>query len=95
MNSVEIETGILPDEAVQAFRNAQRVPLLLGIVTALLMFIVGVFFFLKPDMVWRTQHRFTVENGEPTRFYLISTRITGLVFIGLGIVCVILTITGQ
>ena len=95
MNSVGIETGILPDEAVQAFRNAQRVPLLLGVVTAFLMFIAGVFLFLKPDIVWGIQHRFTVENGEPTRFYLISTRITGLIFIGLGIVCAILTITGQ
>ncbi len=95
MNQVTISLDELPEEAVKAMEDAQRTPLLLGIGAFLLFCAVGLFFLLKPDLVWEIQHLLSVDGGEPTEFYLICTRISGIILIIMGIVCLVLTILSQ
>ena len=59
----------------------------LGIIAA---FGFGLFMTLKPDIVWQIKHMFSVSGGEPTDFYLISTRIGGIVFMVCSAVCTVL-----
>jgi len=41
----------------------------------------GAVMVIKPDLLWKLDHLFTVKNGEPTDFYLAFTRICGVVLI--------------
>ena len=43
------------------------------------LFLLGVLMFLKPELLWRIEHIFSVKGGEPTEFYLSSMRIGGFV----------------
>ena len=88
----DIVVNGLPDEAVQAYLDAQRLPLSLGCLAFFLAFAAGVFLLLKPDFAWEIQHLFTVRDGKPTDLYLICARITGVLLMIVGIVCLILTI---
>ena len=47
---------------------------------------VGIFFAAKPNTVWKINHYFTVKDGEPSDMYLIIIRISGILFIILGLV---------
>ena len=80
-------TPDLPDELRSAYENASRVPLGLGILAFLFLFALGVFCLLKPELVWQFQHLWTVKGGEPTDYYLVSTRIAGGICIFGGVFC--------
>ena len=88
---MEIAMG-LPEEMVQAYQEAQRIPLPLGIGTALLCFAVGIVCLLWPDLMWELQHRWSVQDGTPTDLYRISTRILGGAILTAGALCVVLTV---
>ena len=45
------------------------------------LFGMGLLMILKPDLVWRLDHFFTVKGGEPTEWYLGITRVGGLFFL--------------
>lgn len=45
-----------------------------------LLFALGVLMFLKPEVLWKLEHLFSVKGGEPTDFYLSMMRIGGVVF---------------
>lgn len=46
----------------------------------ILLFALGVLMFLKPDVLWKLEHLFSVKGGEPTDFYLAGMRISGVIF---------------
>ena len=46
----------------------------------ILLFALGVLMFLKPEVLWKLEHLFSVKGGEPTDFYLSMMRIGGAVF---------------
>ena len=43
----------------------------------LLLLLLGVLMFLKPEFLWKVEHIFSVKGGEPTDFYLSAMRIGG------------------
>ena len=49
---------------------------------------MGLFMTLKPDIVWKIKHLMSVRDGEPTNYYLISTRICGIFIIVLSVACI-------
>lgn len=57
------------------------------LILVLFVFFCGLFMALFPEHVWELQHMFTVRGGEPTDFYLITTRIGGGIFMFMAIVC--------
>ena len=87
-------TDSLPPEAIQAMGQSDRSALPLGILAFLLLAGMGVVCIRWPDVVWELQHRWSVRGGEPTDWYLYSTRILGGVLILMGIVFLIVTIPG-
>ena len=46
----------------------------------ILLFALGMLMFLKPEVLWKLEHLFSVKGGEPTDFYLSMMRIGGVVF---------------
>lgn len=46
----------------------------------IVLFILGVLMFWKPELMWKIEHLFSVKGGEPTDFYLSMMRIGGVVF---------------
>ncbi len=60
----------------------------------LLLIAIGIFRVAAPDIAWEIEHYFSVKGGEPTEFYLIGTRITGVVMIILGAVALVLLVLG-
>ena len=59
-------------------------------IVVLLLF--GFAMLLKPEIIWKIEHIFTVKNGEPTDLYLTLMRLGGIFFIGAGIIVLIASI---
>ena len=55
--------------------------------------LLGSAMLLKPEILWKIEHIFTVKNGEPTDLYLTLMRLGGIFFIGAGIIVLIVNIT--
>ena len=55
--------------------------------------LLGFAMLLKPEILWKIEHIFTVKNGEPTDLYLTLMRLGGISFIGAGIIVLIANIT--
>lgn len=77
----------LPDELRGAYEASNRVPLGLGIFAFLFLSALGALCLLKPEIVWQFQHLWTVKGGEPTDYYIVTTRIAGGICIFAGIFC--------
>ena len=97
MNQVVIPSDVPPEvlqelQKLQNMESADQFPLPLVIVACLIIVAVGLWFIRAPDMVWELQHLLSVKDGEPTDFYLISTRISGVILIIVGIVLLIMAI---
>ena len=51
------------------------------LLTAILFLVLGIFCVATPETIWQLQHMFTVKDGEPTTFALISIRVSGVLFL--------------
>lgn len=58
------------------------------LLTAILFLVLGIFFVATPETIWQLQHIFTVKDGEPTAFALISIRVGGVIYLLLSVVIV-------
>lgn len=54
--------------------------------------LLGFAMLLKPEILWKIEHIFTVKNGEPTDLYLTLMRLGRIFFIGAGIIVLIASI---
>ena len=64
---------------------------LLPAVVGIILFIpMGITMLRHPDRVWEFQHMFTVKNGEPTDFALLSIRIGGGCLLAVAALCAVL-----
>lgn len=58
-----------------------------------IIFVLGVFIFLKPDLVWKlTEAWKSYRADEPSELYLKTTKIGGILFALSGVVMIILPI---
>ncbi len=55
------------------------------LIAGLICVIGGMMMFQKPELFWEIEHFLTVEDGEPTKFYIISRRIAGVIMVCGGI----------
>ena len=56
-----------------------------------IIFVLGVFIFLKPDLVWKlTEEWKSYRADEPSEFYLKVTKIGGVLFMLLGVIMMML-----
>ena len=51
------------------------------LLAAVLFLVLGIFCIATPETIWQLQHMFTVRDGEPTDFALISIRVSGVLFL--------------
>ena len=58
------------------------------LLTAILFLVLGIFCVATPETIWQLQHIFTVKDGEPTAFALISIRVGGVIYLLLSVVIV-------
>lgn len=60
----------------------------------IIIFALGMFIFLKPDLVWKlTEEWKSYRADEPSEFYLKTTKISGIIFALFGIIIIILTLS--
>ena len=58
-----------------------------------IIFVLGMFIFLKPDLVWKlTEAWKSYRADEPSELYLKTTKIGGILFALLGVVMIILVL---
>ncbi len=53
---------------------------------------IGLLCLISPQSVWEITHHLDTYGGEPTRYYIITTRIWGGILVAAGIACLILLI---
>ena len=58
------------------------------------LFSMGVFQLLKPEILWKIEHIFSVKGGEPTELYLALVRVGGvLLCLGTAVFAVVMLAT--
>lgn len=55
----------------------------------IILFILGLLMVLKPIVLWKIEHFFTVKDGEPTDLYVSLMRLGGVVFMVASVICAI------
>lgn len=45
------------------------------------LFLLSIVMLVKPELLWKIEHLFSVKNGEPTDLYLAFMRIGGIFFL--------------
>lgn len=53
---------------------------------ALFLILFGLAAMIKPELIWKIDHYFTVKNGEPTDLYLTLSRLGGILCLVIGVV---------
>jgi len=56
------------------------------------LFALGVMMAVKPELLWKIEHIFTVKNGEPTELYITLMRLGGGFFVIASIICAVIII---
>ena len=51
------------------------------------LFVLGITMVIKPELLWKIEHIFTVKNGAPTELYLTLMRVGGIFFVIASIIC--------
>lgn len=55
------------------------------VLAIILLIVMGVALIFYPEEMWELEHMFDVQGGEPTEFYLIRARLSGVIFLVLGL----------
>ena len=70
------------------------VDMFLAICNGIIFCALGMFYFLKPDLVWKLTEEWKSDRAdEPSEFYLKTTKISGIIFDLFGIIIIILTLS--
>ena len=64
------------------------------VLPAIFFLVLGIFCVATPETIWYLQHMFTVKNGEPTTFALVSIRVSGVLFLLLSVAIVLAMLFG-
>ena len=62
------------------------------IIGSVIMFVLGLLFLLKPELVWKIEHSWDTKDGKPSDGYIIFLRCVGVFAIVVGIVSFIVYI---
>ena len=93
--TVDITNQIPPELAEEIARQQARandIPLYIVIFGVVLLGFMGLFSLFAPEEVWQLRHRHTVDGGSPTRYYLIATRIFGVLMLLAAVALIVLAV---
>lgn len=60
-----------------------------------LLLLLGIAMIIKPELLWKMEHIFTVKNGEPTELYLTLMRLGGIFFSISAVICFVYSLLHQ
>ena len=93
--TVNITEQIPPELAEEIARQqaaSNNIPLYIVIFGVVLLGFMGLLALFAPEEVWQFRHRHTVEGGAPTRYYIISTRIAGVLLLLAAVALIVLAV---
>lgn len=93
--TVNITEQIPPELAEEIARQQARsndIPLYIVIFGVALLGFMGLLCLFAPEEVWRFRHRHTVDGGAPTRYYIVSTRIAGVLLLLAAVALIVLAV---
>ena len=93
--TVDITNQISPElaeEIARAQAASNDIPLYIVIFGVVLLVFMGLLCLFAPEEVWEFRHRHTVEGGAPTRYYLISARILGVLMLLAAVALIVLAV---
>lgn len=62
------------------------------ILACIIITLIGLFFIIKPDIVWKLKHFMNTESGAPSDYFLSYTRNLGIIITVVGIIITIVLI---
>ena len=65
-------------------------PVLFSILGGMVVFALGIFVFLKPDLVWKLEEWKSSSADEPSELYLKTEKIRGILYALIGMIMIIL-----
>jgi hypothetical protein len=65
------------------------------IIAAIIVLAIGIMNIVKPEIAWKLKHLLTVRDGEPTEFFIVNARITGVVLVGFSLLVLFWAFTGR
>ena len=58
----------------------------MSLIFGIIIIIVGLILLLKPSIIWKNESALFIKNGEPTKFWFIVARASGILAITVGII---------
>ena len=65
------------------------------VIAAIVVLIMGIINLAKPELAWKLKHMLTVRDGEPTEYFLVSTRISGVILVAFSVFALFCAFTGR
>ena len=65
------------------------------IIAAIIVLVMGILNIAKPELAWKLKHLLTVRDGEPTEFFIVNARISGVVLVGFSLLVLFWAFTGR
>ena len=62
------------------------------IIYAVIFILLGLFFFLKPELCWKISHLLDTKGGEQSDYYLNVCKVSGIFVIAVGIIVILFEI---
>ena len=62
------------------------------IIYAVIFILLGLFFFLKPELCWKISHLLDTKGGEPSDYYLNACKVSGIFVMAVGIIVILFEI---
>ncbi len=62
------------------------------IIYAVIFILLGLFFFLKPELCWKISHLLDTKGGEPSDYYLNVCKVSGIFVMAVGIIVILFEI---
>lgn len=62
------------------------------IIYAVIFILLGLFFFLKPELCWKISHLLDTKGGEPSDYYLNVCKVSGIFVMAVGIIVLLFEI---
>ena len=67
-------------------------PIFMKVIYLIIILALGLFWTLKPKVVWELKHMFSVQNGEPTDISLFGIQAGGIMMIMIALIGTIILI---
>ena len=61
----------------------------MGFIFGIIIIVLGLVLVFKPTITWIIQKHLFVKNGEPSKFYFIVARVSGVLAIAVGVIVMI------